>query len=128
MSELRRWDVELGCAGYFGFGGGYAKAQGVDYARNAIACNVCPMATECWARHKARVAQLIPLSTEAFEAMARETTGPELLRRWWERFHAPDPYSAVMLGNIQDGFAVGGGDKPLDRGEFTLAWPLERVG
>ena len=125
MPELRRWDVTLKCKGYYGFGGGYAKAKGFSYEDNQIYCSVCPTSSACWEEHKRRTAELIPGLTKEFERRAKEQPQPELMEEWYKEFHTADPYTLVVGGNVEDGMAVVIGGAPKDRGPYTLAWPLE---
>jgi hypothetical protein len=38
-----------------------------------------------------------------------------------------EPYSSVMMGNLEDGVLVGRGGVPKARKHFTLSWPLTPV-
>lgn len=125
MTELHRWDVELKCVGYYGFGGGYAKAKDFTYEGDQVYCGVCPIGQECWDKHKKRTGELLPAMTEEFESRAKGKEGPELMEEWWEEFQTADPYTIVMGGNLEDGMSVAFVGVTKDRGPFTLTWPLE---
>ena len=125
MTELRRWDVELKCRGYYGFGGGYSKIRGFTYEGDQVYCGLCPMAKECWDEHKIRTAEIVPGLAMEFERRAGEKQGPALMQEWWDEFHIADPYTMITAGNLEDGMCVGMGEEPKDRGPYTLTWPLE---
>lgn len=131
-------EQELSCEGYFGFGGGVSMARRRQNGRrqnggqdeHELYCSAgCPLRDSCWDKHRARVARLTPDLVEAFEALVRECDddGQEAVRRWTAQYDSPDPYSVVLLGNIEDGTAVESGEQPKDRAEFTLLWPLEPI-
>ncbi len=127
MTDLMRWDVELHCEGYYGFGGGYAKAREYTYEGNQVYCNVCPVLISCWDKHKLRVAEMLPEMTKEFERRAEKKQGMELMDEWWKEFHDADPYTIVMGGNLEDGMAAALTGKIKDRGPFTLTWPFEET-
>jgi hypothetical protein len=58
--------------------------------------------------------------------MAKNTKGPALVRLWQLEMNTngADPYTTVMMGNIEDGVSVREIGKPKDRKEFTSPWPF----
>ena len=111
---------KLKCLGYYGFGGGYSLVA----SRDEFYCNDCPTQTECWNKHKSRVATIFPESTKAFEEMAKEVQGPDLMKQWFDLVKTADPYTLVMTGNLEDGSLVASNLPPADRGEGTLPTEL----
>lgn len=105
---------ELGCLGFYGFGGGYAISKSGDRI-GEIFCGKCPSKVECWERHKARCAEIFPAASAEFELMAKTMEGPELVEAWMDRYNTPDPYMSVLNGNLQDGIEVGAGRVPHTR-------------
>ncbi len=121
---------QLSCEGYFGFGGGWARAHGRVLPNGELICSECPLGQVCWDKHKARVRALFPESTRRFEELVRQCGGDG--RRALELYMAsshgvPEPFISVMFGHIEDGSAVAIGGTPKDRGEFTLPWPFPRL-
>lgn len=115
-----RPEDELGCAGFFGFGSGWmVEKQGIP-ADRAWYCNTCPTKSACWDAHRLRVQAFFPELTATFEEMAKALKGPALVKRWLDEFGKADPYTTVMLGNFQDGIAVGAGEQPANRGAYTI--------
>jgi hypothetical protein len=117
-------ETEFNCEGYYGFGIGvmmYRYIPGEPY------CNICGRKEPCWKKHKERVADLVPAIVNEFEKMARETQGPELMKRWYEKYKIADPYCTVMTGNIEDGGSVVLKGKPRDRGFMTMEYPFDKV-
>lgn len=121
------WEVELGCFGYFGFGGGYAGIK-EDKATPGygLYCNVCPLAKDCWQEHRRRAAELFPgLMAEIQKLLdAHPGDGRVAVREFWERFKYAPPDIAINGGNIEDGMRVAHGEAPKDRERGTLTWPL----
>lgn len=126
-------EVALGCLGYYGFGGGYAKVK--DGQRRIVHlrkqdevmyCATCPLKTECWSLHRERAELCFPSAMGEFLARAAILNGPTLVKLWMDEFGAPDPMTALMLSNIQDGQAVANGMVIPDRGERTLPWPFQK--
>lgn len=124
---MRRYEQELGCKGYWGFGGGFAHARGFRSSKDGeLYCSGgCLISSVCWESHKQRTAEIVPAMTAKFEEMAVDVQGPELMERWHELTQSADPYTIIIGGNIEDGMAVGFGAQPKDRGPYTLPWPLE---
>lgn len=119
MSEPRL-DEALRCFGYFGFGSGYAFARfGPADDTRGLFCNRCVRATECWARHRARVESLFPELAKLMNEIAKHYRGAEYV----ETFRKATEQSGDC-GNMQDGAAVGVGGRPNDRGRSSLTWPL----
>lgn len=131
----RQIEDRLGCFGYFGFGGGWARARQARRMRNhphpAVSyCNVCPRRRDCWARHRERVGKLFPaawgLMLEIVERHP-DDQGNAIIEEWAELTDgAVPPDFTVNAGNIEDGIEVGSGRTPKDRGErLSLTWPLK---
>lgn len=127
MPELHRWDHELKCKGYFGFGGGYALAKGDKYEDGALYCNVCPVSQTCWESHQDRARKLFPEMMKKLDELAEQgLEGNELMEVWHEFTETAPPDIMLNGGNIEDGMRVGHGQPPKDRGPYTLTWPLEK--
>lgn len=75
------------------------------------------MKTECWATHRVRVASLFPELTARMDAWKEK-------ERAMREFQGREPYSGVMMGNIQDGLLIAEQKPPQARGDGTLTWPL----
>lgn len=125
---------ELGCFGYFGFGGGWLKTAHPLLAGDEIYCNTCRLAQECWQRHRRRTRGMFPGLMELEDQLMSEgLKGPAFLKEYGKRLeemghgpantHAP-PEIFTNVGNIEDGMAVGLGHKPKDRDPYTITWPL----
>lgn len=129
MAEPRRaWERELGCFGYFGFGGGYAAVtEHKDQPGFGLYCNVCPISKECWIEHRARAKEIFPDLMAELERLLAENPGKGNLAagQFWQRFQVAPPDIAINGGNIEDGMSIAGGGQPRDRGRATLTWPLE---
>lgn len=121
-------EKELNCKGYWGFGGGHLIGQaGRPKQNQPLYCGQCPLSQECWDAHRARVSMLIPGMTIAFDRIAKKHEGnPDAMMEEWFKLSegAPDPYTVVMGGNVEDGIAVGSGGEPKKRGEGTLRFPF----
>jgi hypothetical protein len=127
-----RVEEKLSCFGYYGFGGGWARAKHIvfDDPRTLYCSGICPSKQACWDAHKKRAASLLPAAVECFEEMAREMhgQGPALVKRFVEESGMQaDPYTIVMMGNIDDGITVALEGRTKDRGEFSLPWPLKPI-
>lgn len=117
----------LNCLGFFGFGGGYRMAELGPERAGASICNSCPVNQECWEKHKARVAEMFPTITAAFERVAAMHAGDvKAMMQTWQQVSggATDPYVNVMGGNMEDGMAVRLIGAPKDRGSYSLPWPF----
>ncbi len=112
VPRFDNWD-EAPCVGFFGyangrvasFGDAVAKATGLP---QPMPCNNCPEGARCWAEMKGKAAYLFPETVEAFERMAKEVQGPELVKRWSDTMGKDgkafaDPYSYTMLIHMQVG-------------------------
>lgn len=121
------WEIELGCFGYFGFGGGYAAVkEDKTGSGHGLYCNVCPLAKDCWQEHRRRAVELFPDLMAELEKLldANPDDGGRALGAFYARFKCASPDIAMNGGNIEDGMAVAIGDKPKDRARGTLTWPL----
>jgi len=116
---------KLNCIGFYGFGSGWGHERGYDGKDSAMYCNGCVAGKECWEKHKLRVAGFTPDLVAEFEKRAKTVQGPELVKQWMDEFGMGDPYTHVMLGNIEDGGRVASGFQPTDREDMTLSWPLQ---
>ena len=124
-------EQRLRCFGYYGFGSGYALARwGPKDDTAGLYCNRCRQAATCWPRHRARVRALMPAAAVLVDEIARTHKGPEVVLEFMRRSgqtdtnHIREPYTAVMMGNMQDGAQVASGARPAERGDGTLTWPL----
>lgn len=116
---------ELGCEGFFGFGGGYDRGKGVRRPNDALYCSgTCKRARTCWTKHMARVESIFPASTALFKRVARRFGGQRAVALWAKKYKMTEPYSSVSVGNITDGMAIAAGKLPEDRGPATLPWPF----
>lgn len=129
---MKNVETELGCLGYYGFGGGYAEVKDQQHRIEVIGseprvayCSTCPLRTECWTKHKELATQYFPAAMEEFMTRAAILSGPDLVKSWIAEFGSPDPLMALMSSNMQDGAAVAGGMAMPDRGERTLPWPMK---
>ena len=121
-------EEKLSCLGYFGFGSGYAIIKLITPPGSPLYCNsLCPLAAECWDKHRARTAFGFPTIVDAFKEMAKEVQGHELVEKWFEVAGGPDPYNWVMAGNVEDGCLIGARRDPKERGQLTIQWPIESV-
>jgi len=135
MSDEVTLEDRLGCFGYYGFGGGYAMVKwGVaDDTRGAIYCGQgCRRSSKCWDRHRDRVRMMFPDLTQLADEIAETHRGAAYMTEWLKQSgQSPEslvePFSSVVMGNMEDGAAVASGGRPKDRGEWSLAWPLSRL-
>ena len=128
MTGGTAWEKELGCFGYFGFGGGYAAVK-EDKARAGygIYCNVCPLAQTCWKEHRRRAKEIFPDLAGAWDQLLDQypdDKGITAQRLFFTRFKCAPPDLVVNGGNLEDGMAVAHGSKPKNRDRATLTWPL----
>lgn len=131
MTDDVRLEDRLGCFGYFGFGSGYALVKwGVaDDTGGALYCNGCPKGTRCWGRHRDRVRGIFPGTAALADEIAKTHQGAAYMEEWVRRTEQSgesliEPFATVMMGNMEDGGAVGEGSSPKDRGNGSLTWPL----
>lgn len=122
------------CFGYYGFGTGWVmgelavlgkrKKDGTEGYCSAD----CPVAQECWDRHKKRVREMFTALCEQCEEIYKTYPGPEGFERVMELCEGKEPFLTVMMGNIGDGTAAAGGLAMFDRGEeHSLTWPLQEL-
>ena len=121
----------LECIGYYGFGGGWVGGQQELRGQRATGesyCTRCPLSTECWSRHEARVRKMFPGAYKALDSLAGMTGlhGMVLHHEFERRWKQTSPSMAVMRGNIEDGLAVGAGGFPADRDKFSLPYPFKQ--
>lgn len=129
-------EVQLQCEGFYGFGAGYAIAKGMVGVGGVTYCTTCPLRAPCWFRHRGRVMFLFPVVSATFIGLVEqyrmdrpEGAGTLAMKTWFDEHKMPDPFSQVMIGNIEDGNRVGSGLAPKDRGAMTLPpLPLIRDG
>jgi len=121
----------LRCFGYNGFGSGYALYKwGPSSDRAELYCGArCSRGQKCWTRHQARVRELFPDSTQLADEIAQTHRGTDYMLEWMRRTgqdpdHILEPYTALMMGNTEDGGCVAEGAPPKDRGHSSLTWPL----
>lgn len=121
---------EYGCEGFYGFGAGVEIARNALFAGAGLYCSRgpttgCPISQKCWDAHRERVNVLLPAVAEFIEKLqARGFQGPQLAKMVYDEL-GTEPYSAVMLGNIEDGGAIANGLPPKDRSEMTLPYPFK---
>lgn len=115
----------LECLGYYGFGGGW-DAQNRKQQNRELYCNRCSFRKECWDDHRIRIIKVFPELTAEFDKLAAEKGGPEAVGLWHAANNMLDPYSLVMMTNIEDGHAAAAGTKPKDRGVLTLPYPFTK--
>lgn len=141
--SLVRIEERFDCEGFFGFGTGYDLGRNEPKRRAIFGepvtaiqgyCGTCPLRDRCWFRHRGRVVFLTPVLTALFEGemdRARaEGLSPTLgYQIYLEKVggQVGDPYATIMAGNVEDGSRVAAGLEPLERGPFTLPFPLERT-
>ncbi len=109
---------EIGCIGYFGFGGGVniARERVAGSQGGIIYCSFhCKQAGPCWDKHKQRVARLFPELAAEVDRMHRIRMPTE----------GADPYIMVATGNIEDGIEVGEGRQPINRERATIRYPFD---
>lgn len=134
-----RPEERLGCEGYYGFGGGYVSVKMREWlpssgpGKQQIYCNTCPLRNECWQKHLDRVRKIFPALTEYFDKFmdeARENDDDRHpMMQWQEHLKEQgeemvEPYTQIMMGNMEDGMAVAMGGEPKDRGDHTLPYPF----
>lgn len=122
---LREIPERLRCLGYWGLGSGWAVARRLVARSDGSAfCTRCPHSQACWTLHRDRVQRLLPEASRRFEALAASVGGPAAATTWVREFKAPDPFTALVMANLQDGAHVSVGWKPKDRGPATIPWPI----
>lgn len=115
----------LNCHGFYGFGGGWLMSKDGPIPGKQMYCGGdCPISQGCWDKHRERVTRMMPDAVSLFEDWAKELQGPELVKKWFTTFGVADPYTVVMMGNLQDGTAVESSGIPRDRDEWTVPWPF----
>lgn len=123
----RRIEDEMHCLGFYGFGGGVAIARGQTGPQGEIYCGAgCTLQQACWEAHRARVKELAPAMVAEFERLVAKHKGRGDLaaKEFYELHRTAEAYAMVMMGNIEDGAAVGHGARPKERGPYTLPFPF----
>lgn len=117
---------EYHCVGYFGFGTGVSSFLTARRRVPTLACNECPAIKECFEAHKVRTKALLPDLTTEFTRMVDENPdrGDLASIKFHAQYGVVDPYTIIMSGNVEDGVLVASGQKPKDRGEYTLEYPF----
>lgn len=115
---------EASCVGFFGYANGrgaiFGKAVADATGRpQPTPCNGCPENQKCWEGLKLRAREVFPALVDAFEEMAEVVKGPELMKRWSEKMGRDgkgfaDPYSYVMLTNMEVGILHAHGESPSE--------------
>lgn len=132
VTALRPLEDQLGCFGYFGFASGVSLALfgTPDGPRGELYCNRCPKGQTCWQRHRDRVRTIFPELTALADEIAAKYEGVhyilELCRQTGQNPNNPlaEPYTCVLMGNMEDGAQIAHDQAPRDRGPGTLVWPL----
>ena len=92
-------------------------------------CNDCGVNAECWKAHRARVRSIVPELCAYVDSWPER--GQDYMLRAQREFSQGDkviePYTSVMMGNMEDGARVYAGEGPKDRKDSTLTWPLTPV-
>jgi len=134
MRDVVPLEERLGCFGYFGFGSGYALAKwgSPDDTRELYCSRACRRSTRCWDRHRRRAREHFPDLVELAEEIARTHHGPAYMQEWLARTEqSPDkfvePFTTMMMGNMEDGTIVANGGQPKPRGSASLVWPLTKL-
>lgn len=125
--ESEPLEETLHCMGYYGFGGGYLLGQrgpAEAFEGQELYCGRCPKSQACWDAHRARVKSAVPEACQAFEDLVAEVGSQKAVAQMLAEFQQADPYSTVMMGNLQDGSRVANKMAPMDRERFTIPWPL----
>lgn len=121
---------DLGCFGYFGFGGGYARVKfGVPDDTTELYCSDgCGLRKSCWEAHRQRTRELFPEMTNLAEDVARTHRGDAYVQEWLRRTEQDagnfvEPFCSVVAGNIEDGGRVAAGQDPKARGlRYRFTW------
>lgn len=140
-----RLEEELKCNGLMGFGTGYVLGQSnekMSYkvnGKDSYCAWSCPLARECWNRHQVKVRLMMPRATKMIDAMCHKY-GQEIAMHVWkanaeeinnryphmlDKLPEQDPYLLQMNANIQDGYSFAKIGKVVDRGGFTLKYPID---
>ena len=134
LKDRREAARVLGCFGYFGFADGFdiKRTRLLSRGRRAGAtgpCAICDRGQACWDRHRERTRAFVPDLCRMFDEIAGRHPGNSqgMFEEWFGKVGGgqPDPYTAVMSGNIEDGMLVRETGTPKSRGKATLTWPLE---
>ena len=114
-------DQEFNCLGYFGFGSGVSATR-----KQGAYCNGCHMAKACWEIHRARCQQIVPNACEHIDQLSAEKDGQKKIMEFIKE-HKTEPYSAIMMGNMEDAISIIHTGKPKDREKFTLPYPFKAL-
>ena len=127
--DMGRLAQQLGCLGYYGFGGGYwvGKQAHVPSGTENPCNDICPFSDGCWVMHKHRVEKQWPEVTaerRRLRNIGRTQTGITMGLR--KKFGG-DPLKLVVDANAEDGTRVATGGRPRERGHLGLTWPLRSI-
>lgn len=136
-NNLDRLEDRLNCLGYYGVGTGWTLGRNKNQSQTGY-CDTCRFRAECWDKHRDRVRLLFPDLSREFEAFVEEYKkagkpgGVKMLVAWQEYIQQPpdriqEPFTAVMMGNIEDGLFIYETGKPKERQGSTLPYPFVKV-
>jgi len=124
-------ELQLNCFGYFGFASGFSLAAwgNPSDTREAYCGRACVQADACWQRHRARVRGIVPDLAATCDRVGALGLGDKFMAEFARQSNQPidkviEPYTAIMMGNMQDGAYVATTGVAKQRGECTLTWPL----
>jgi hypothetical protein len=126
----------LECAGHNGFGAGYRfgrenlTTEGMrtlDPSDNY--CNSgCSKRAECWAKTSRKAQLMFPKGAALFDAMVKKFRDQgRAMVEFEKQFKSYDPYTLLMISNMQDGLAVAKTGRPHPKGRWTLKWPFSKA-
>jgi hypothetical protein len=116
------------CLGYFGFGSGVDLSQrspSEHQQGTAGYCNTCQFAQACWQLHRERCQKHLPDICAHIDELGKQPDGQKKIMEFVKK-HKTEPYSAIMMGNLEDGAHIACKLPPKDRGELTLKFPFKQ--
>lgn len=132
---------EFKCKGYWGFGNGIELSRHLEkpgalppYKDPTLSRGMycsrkpdgCAISLECWTAHRERVDRMFPAMAERItEIIAEVGSGKPAFKKVIEEF-GTDPYTTVLMGNMEDAQFIANGQPPSDRKEWTLPYPFRK--